>query len=94
MTVFNFNKKMKCGKTCLEDFEKEIIKLYPSAIGSQNFHIHILHSQPLHKVEVVFYDKGVHESIHENKIKSQKFTHPLQKKYTGKIPKLADLQKL
>jgi hypothetical protein len=91
--IFNFKKKMECGKTCSQDFEKEIIKLVPSAIGSVNFHVTILHSQP-HEIEVAFYDQGKHQSKQGTKIITQKFTHPLQKKFKGTIPTLTQLQNL
>ena len=92
--IFNFKKKMKCGKTCAQDFEKQIIKLVPSAIGSVNFHVTILHSQPFHKIELVFYDSGKHESMEGNQIKSQNFTHPAQKKFKGDLPSLSELEDL
>ena len=85
---------MECGKTCAEDFEKEIIKLVPSAIGSINFHVTILHSKPYHVVEVAFYDQGKHQSKQGTKVITQKFTHPAQKKFKGDLPTLAQLQNL
>jgi len=93
MTVFNFQKIMPCGKNCAEDFEKEIIKLVPEAIGSINFHITMLHSKP-HKIEVVFYDKSQHETKKGNEIISKKFTNPLQTKFTGTLPTLSELENL
>jgi len=92
--IFNFKRKMKCGKTCSQDFEKEIIKLVPSAIGSINFHLNIHHSKPYHDLEVVFYDQGKHQSKQGTKVITQKFTHPLQKKFKGDLPTLAQLQNL
>lgn len=88
--IFNFKKKMKCGKTCAQDFEKQIIKLVPSAIGSVNFHVTILHTQPYHQIEVAFYTKGQHET----KSITQNFTHPAQKKFKGDLPSLSELEDL
>lgn len=92
--IFNFKKKMKCSKTCSQDFEKEIIKLVPSAIGSINFHLNIHHSEPYHEIEVAFYDQGKHQSKQGSKIITQKFTHPAQKKFKGHLPSLSDLEDL
>ena len=92
--IFNFKKKLPCGKNCFEDFTKQVSNLVTTYSSSINGHITILHSMPYHQVEVVFYDKSQHETKKGNKIITKKFTNPLQKKFKGSLPSLSDLEDL
>lgn len=84
---------MVCTPTCSEDYEKKILELVPTAIGSINFHLTMTHGNP-HQIEIAFYDNGEHESKRRNKIISQKFTNSLQKKFKGSLPSKSQFEDL
>jgi len=92
--IYNFKKKLPCGKNCFGDFTNQVSNLVTGFTSSINGHITILHSMPYHQIEVVFYSDSMHETKKGNKIISKKFTHPLQKKFKGSLPSLSDLEDL
>ena len=92
--IFNFKKKLPCGKNCFKDFTKQVSNLVTTYSSSLNGHITILHSMPYHQIEIVFYSDSMHETKKGNKIITKKFTNPLQKRFKGKLPTLAQLQNL
>jgi len=92
--IFNFKKKLPCGKNCFGDFTKQVSNLVTTYSSSINGHITILHSMPYHQIEIVFYSDSMHETKKGNKIITKKFTNPLQKRFKGKLPTKAQLENL
>jgi hypothetical protein len=92
MTVFHFKKKLVCGKKCHENFEANIMKLIPEFDSGVNGHVTMFHENP-HEVWITFYTDNFHENWSLTGIKKTKF-NSTQKRFTGKLPTLKQLEKL
>ena len=91
---FVFNQNIKCkdvDKCCKNIMDKLTNLLETDDLSS--FHCSISHKQGDHKIWVFTYDtKGVHESELHGEIKLNKNPDLPIKKFTGKIPSLAQLK--
>lgn len=93
--IIRFKKKHACtdGLVCAEKIEKEIKKILPEYIQNKNGHLTIMHhTNKDHEVELVLYNQGRHEFMHNNKMIQQKFTHKHQKKYKGYLPESSEIK--